>query len=77
MNKKAQLYWLNEYAEGGASEAEGPNEGLSVECVSPDQSSLPLSLGFSLKYKVRQCPLGEIQESQQRGSRDLRSLLGN
>lgn len=77
MNNKTQLYWLNEYAGGGASDAEGPDDGLGVERLPPDQSSLPLSLGLSLKYKGRQCPVWEIQESRRRWSRDLGSVLGD
>lgn len=56
MDNKIQLSLLNEYVEGGASEVVGPDDGLGVGCLSPDQSSLPLPLGLSLKYKVGECP---------------------
>lgn len=58
MNNKKQLYLLNEDGEQGSSEAKGHNDGLGVECLSPEQPSLGLPLSLALKYKVRQYLMG-------------------
>lgn len=77
MNNKTQLYGWNEYAGGDASDGEGPEDGLGVECLPPDQTSLPLSLGLGLKYKGRQRPVAGDVRKPVEVIRGLGSVLGD
>ena len=53
MNNEDQLYLFNEDGGGGTSVVKEQDDGLDVECLSPDHPVLYFPLDLGLKYKVR------------------------
>lgn len=66
MNNEDQLYLFDEDGGGGASVSKEQDDRLGVERLSPDHPVLYLPLGFGLKYKVRQCLMGSIEQGRNR-----------
>ena len=65
MNNKNRLYVWNKDGAEGASKAKGPDDGLRVTCLSLDQPQV----------QGQAKPNREMQESQERWSRDMGSVV--